>query len=788
MKYDITIIGSGIGGLTCALELARNGYSVCVIEKHNQPGGYAHSFKRAGFEFDVSLHHIGGLSKGKSIHGVLKTLGILDKIGFTKKKNILSVRFPDGEKTVPNRPGAFENFLINEFPQEKENIIALISHLKDLRWHIIGGWIDPDFDVPMEKLLTKDYLDKTFHELLTKFVHDEKLIAYLSQFWILIGLPPKLVNATFATCVFNSHFLEETYDIDGGGAALSKAFVSRMEELGSKVMLNSEVSKITVENGRATGVVLNNGTVINSEIVISNVDPYQTFTKLVAKEFTSDLFRFRLEKMEKSVSLYSLYLGLDCKPSELGVPDTTFFYNHSYEPLKGYANILKGNSESTDWCCTNYENSLINKAPKGNYVLTFVEVTPTADWLTLDKESYKIRKQEILNTLLNKYNKCFPGLKDHIKVMEFATPRTMNRYTSNCGGSVYGLAQTVEQSASKRLRNITPVENLFLTGAWTWSGGGYEGAIMSGIQTSASIKKKWGSKNDALPIKVKMDIGKPSSRTYNKFVRIYNKDVSAGGIADMNCFLRLMDRGRVDSGEELFNIAETESLFTHYNIQVYSITVKKHRDNFSGDKLNVTSRYFRRTSIRMVCHQQLINSVTGKETIDAIVELVQLDDNGKLIDIPAEINDPTDPPVICDISKYAVSLKKKSSHFFHKIRVYTEDTDLQGVTFHASYLRFCEETLFEFLDKVCRSTKNFTHWVYPEFNIRFFNSARVGEILDINLTADLTSDGRLVFFETMGIEGTDKIGVQICFDLELRNDKNEKVPFPAELREFIGRG
>nr|HQI04501.1 hypothetical protein [bacterium] len=181
-------------------------------------------------------------------------------------------------------------------------------------------------------------------------------------------------------------------------------------------------------------------------------------------------------------------------------------------------------------------------------------------------------------------------------------------------------------------------------------------------------------------------------------------------------------------------------------------------------------------------------SVTGKETIDAIVELVQLDDNGKLIDIPAEINDPTDPPVICDISKYAVSLKKKSSHFFHKIRVYTEDTDLQGVTFHASYLRFCEETLFEFLDKVCRSTKNFTHWVYPEFNIRFFNSARVGEILDINLTADLTSDGRLVFFETMGIEGTDKIGVQICFDLELRNDKNEKVPFPAELREFIGRG
>lgn len=787
MRYDITIIGSGIGGLTSALELARNGYSVCVLEKHNQPGGYAHNFKRGGFEFDVSLHHIGGLSKGKSTHGVLKTLGVLDKIGFTKKKNIMSVRFPDGQKTIVNRPAAFENFLIEEFPEEKEGIISLLSHLKALRWHIIGGWVDPEFDVPIDKLLTKDYLDKSFHELLTKFVHNEKLTAYLSQFWISVGLPPKLVNAIFSTCVFNSHFLEETYDIDGGGAALSRAFVSRLEELGSKVMFNCEVSKIIVENGKASGVLLNNGTVISSEIVISNTDPYQTFTRLMAKELTSDIFRFRLERMEKSVSLCSLYLGLDCRPSELGVPDTTFFYNHSYEPLKGYAKSLKGNFESTDWCCTNYENSLINKAPKGHYVLTFVEATPSADWLTIDKESYKVRKQEVLEILLEKYNKCFPGLTDHIKVMEFATPRTMNRYTSNAGGSVYGLAQTIEQSASKRLRNVTPVENLYLTGAWTWSGGGYEGAIMSGIQTAASIKKKWGIKNDALPIKVKMDLGKLSTRTYSKFCRIYNKDVSAGGIADMNCFLRLMDRGRVDSGEELFDIPETESIFTHYNIQVYSITVKKHSDNFPGDKLSVTSKYFRKTSIRMVCHQQIINNNTENETIDAIVELVQLDDNGKLINIPDEVNDPTPPPVICDISKYAVLLKRKKNLFFHKIRVYTEDTDLQGVTFHASYLRFCEETLYEFLDKVCTSSRKFTHWVYPEFNIRFFNSARVGEILDINFTADITPDGRLIFFETMSIEGAEKIGVQICFDLELRNDKNEKVPIPSELREFIER-
>ena len=127
VKYDVAIVGSGLGGLTTALELARNGYKVAVFEQHRVPGGYAHSFKRKGFEIDVSLHHFGGLSDGKSIHGVLKTLGVLDRISYKRKKDIMCVRFPDGEKTIPNGQGSFEKFLIQTFPREKGQILKLLE-------------------------------------------------------------------------------------------------------------------------------------------------------------------------------------------------------------------------------------------------------------------------------------------------------------------------------------------------------------------------------------------------------------------------------------------------------------------------------------------------------------------------------------------------------------------------------------------------------------------------------------------------------------------------------------
>lgn len=785
-NFDVAVVGSGLGGLTTALELARNGYKVAVFEQHRVPGGYAHSFKRKDFEIDVSLHHFGGLSEGKSIHGVLKTLGILDRINYKRKDNIMTVRFPDGEKVIPNHPGSFKAFLTREFPREKEKISELLAHLKILRWHIVGGWIDPDFDIPPEELLVGKYLDKTFLELVKEYVQDERLIGYLSQYWMYIGLPPEHVNATFSTCVFNSHFLEQIYDVEGGGSAIVSAAVDQLREHGSECFVKSKVEKILVENGKATGVQLKNGDVYRTDIVVSNADPYQTFNNLLGEGDVSKLYRFRLEKMKKSVSLVALYVGLDCPASELGVPKEMYFYNHDHNSTVGYERAMAEEFDKTDWCLTNYETSKVCKFPEGYSLLSFVEIAPTSDWLDLDREAYKKKKEEVKQTLLEKYYKRFPELRAHIIMTEFGTPRTMNRFSLNSGGSVYGLAQTVEQSASKRLRNITPVENLYLTGSWTWTGGGSEGAIMSGVQTCASIIGKHSSKNDAPPIRVRMEAG--MDRKKNRFikdVRVYNGDVSAGGIADLNCFMRFMDRGRVDSTESIFKLDPHESLFEHYNIQVYSISAKYSRDVIPGDFIKVVSDYHKRSDYRMVCHQKIAEEKSSSMVLDALVELVQVDDDGALMMIPEEINDETPVAEVTDINTRTFRLKRREPLFKHEMEAYTEDSDLQGVVFHAAYLRYCEESLFEFIENVCGENSPCSHWVFPEIYIRFMNSVHVGNRLQITINADIV-DGKLIMFQRVSMPDLNKIAVEISFELELRDRSNSSMDIPDKLNKLLG--
>ena len=290
-KVDVAIIGGGLGGLSCAVELARQGLSVCVLEQLGAAGGYAGSFTRRGFTFDVSLHHIGGLDPGFMTHGMLESLGVLSKLKPHRRNTFGRVELPEISVVLPNdRQGILEALTRIE-PSEGSGLEKLFDFLSRLKSDVIGPTMDTTYDVRTPDRLSNAYLDRSFGDVLGDYVSDPVVTALLGQLWMSVGLPPSQSSAAFASCVFCSSFFEGAYHIRGGGRALSDALVERLGELGGECFVDTPVRQILIEGGAAVGVEVAGGERIEARTVVSGVDPHQTFFELVTDDAVSKVYR-----------------------------------------------------------------------------------------------------------------------------------------------------------------------------------------------------------------------------------------------------------------------------------------------------------------------------------------------------------------------------------------------------------------------------------------------------------------------------------------------------------------
>src|SRR5690554_937017 len=134
-KYDVVIIGSGLGGLVSAIILAKEGYRVCVLEKNQQFGGNLQTFSRDKVIFDTGVHYIGGLSEGQNLYRYFKYLDILDDITFKKmdEDGFDRITFDNDPKEYKHAQGYenFKNTLLEEFPEEEKALDAYIQKMQD---------------------------------------------------------------------------------------------------------------------------------------------------------------------------------------------------------------------------------------------------------------------------------------------------------------------------------------------------------------------------------------------------------------------------------------------------------------------------------------------------------------------------------------------------------------------------------------------------------------------------------------------------------------------------------
>lgn len=466
MIYDIIIIGSGLGGLICARQLAKEGRSVLVLERQAQPGGCMQSFRRGDFEFDTGLHYVGGLAEGQALHEAFEQLGLmhlpwvrLDADGFD--------RITIGDQTFPLAEGynRFADTLSGYFPKERESLREYTKMLCHL----------PSIDEAMQ-VNAYDYLKSLFH--------DPVLINVLSATAMKMELRQESLPL-FNYAHSMSSYIQSSWRLKGGGNLIVDSLVNDIKNFGGEVVCRAEVNELIEQDGRIIVAKCANGITYEGRLFISDVHPQLTFSWLKNSSVLKGIFRRRIQALENTFGIFTASLVLK--------PNTLLYFNHNKYVYKK-ANVWTFHEDMDDVggvmvSCRVPEN--------GDYAQQIDLLTPMPWALCKDWEDtvighrgelYEQQKEKMADDCIRLAERVIPGLRDMVMKRYTSTPLTWRDYTLSPCGSAFGIRKDSRQPLMTMLSPKTPVPNLFLTGQ-SLVLHGLEGVTMTAFKTLEEVKK-----------------------------------------------------------------------------------------------------------------------------------------------------------------------------------------------------------------------------------------------------------------------------------------------------------
>lgn len=469
-EYDVIIVGSGIGGLTCGALLSKRGYKVLVLEQHYMIGGYCSSFQRKRFVFNTGVGDVSGLWEKGPITFLLKELGLKKDDLFVKNR----IRYIfKGKEIDADNLDSLVRLLSEMFPEEKENIHVFFDEARKAYEEcyrdaeVYGTPLPAELIVKVfgeKKLLNYprehphfyDWMNKTYKEKLDEYFRNEDLKTLLCALLGYIGTSPEKTPASSALTACVSYYLYGGYFTKGGALKFADSLRKVIEKYGGKVLLKHKVDEILVENGEVRGVRVGEK-VFRSKIVVANANAKTTFLELVGEDKLSKEFIEYIKSLKMSPSCFMVFLGVDMDLSHY----PTIIQNLD----EGYGILINSNADPS-------------LAPEGKAGLTILTLANYYDFPKRGTKEYLERKKAFANELIKKAEKIIPGLSEHIIVQDAATPKTFERYTSMPEGAIYAFDQSID---TKRPCFKTPIKGLYLASASTFPGGGVEAVVISGM-------------------------------------------------------------------------------------------------------------------------------------------------------------------------------------------------------------------------------------------------------------------------------------------------------------------
>jgi phytoene dehydrogenase-like protein len=481
MEKKIIIIGGGVAGLSAGIYGQMNGFETEIYEMHSITGGQCTAWDRRGYRFDFCLHWLVGTSYG-SLNRVWKETHVINSHTTIVDSDIHTVLVNEkGEEFILyTNISRWEKYLTDMAPEDAGKIRRMCRQMrKAASYEPIDTTKSSAFSIiktilkmaPIFPLLIR-YGKKNCREYFQTLHFKNPKLA-----WFMDNLFGDRNFSALAFLMMLGWFDKKNAGYLIGG---SLPFAKRMEDyynmLGGKVLMGKKVERITVENHTATGVVLADGTVVKCDYVISAADGYNTIFSMLQGEYVSP-------KIKKAY---------DTWPTFTPLVQVSFGINAGTKPGYSSINVIdKGRQIGSTTLESGY--ALMNysfdptMAPEGKTVVVMRFESPWENWKDMGTEAYRTEKEKIRADATELLALHYPGIKEHIEVVDVATPLTDARYTGVWKGAYEGFMPTPDNIA-KQLKNTLPgLKNFYMAGQWLAPGGGLPPSVISGKKAIKNI-------------------------------------------------------------------------------------------------------------------------------------------------------------------------------------------------------------------------------------------------------------------------------------------------------------
>jgi len=502
---DTLIIGAGVGGLAAAICLSRAGQRVVVLEQHEVPGGWCHSFYLNGDRFTPGVHYVGLIGADGSTSALYEGLGIANALAFYRQNPTAFEHCWIGEERFdyPADFTVFQQRLIKSFPTEAKNIkkylrlITRIGHQLSLIPKIRTVW--QQITIPFRTKHMGKYAPFSLKRVLGWYFKDPLLKSILAIQFGNHGLSPAKASFVLHAAIMY-HYHQGGFYPMGGGGAIVKAMTNTIKANMGVIRTRTAVKRILVKphtkGVKAVGVELATGEQLFAHQIISNADPGITYQRLIGEQLLSNKLKKKLARTRYSCTSLMLFITVDLDVTAHGI-DSGNIWRVANDDLDAVYTAMQKKDllEDNEFpgmfiSCTSLKDpSSFNGQHHTLEAITYINYEAFDAFKgegSERSEAYLQFKEKLTAKFFVTLAQVIPGILSHVVQCELGTPLTNTHYINSSRGSVYGTEKSLRQIGPFAYKAKSEIENLYLCGA-SIQAHGVAGASYSGVQTAATI-------------------------------------------------------------------------------------------------------------------------------------------------------------------------------------------------------------------------------------------------------------------------------------------------------------